>query len=743
MSPGENNQFDEGHTLRISNEQFSLGTEFDTGIAAVGGLSISNSTIAAYQINIGRTSQASSSPSLDPIGTITDSELTVSDSLTVSEGTTTISGSTINGNVKATNVGTTDATNVGSGHVILSDSTVNGALVSSFRSAFDLDNSHVVSASGLGAMLVGGGTLSLVNGSSITGGVSGLDISGQAGYSPAPTTVTVDASSISATAGSAVTVEFAAASMSADLVVRNGGSLNGANGVMVNVLDTYHGTLNFTADNVNLAGDIVAADTATMNVTMQNHGNIAGAMTGVDTLSMANSTWDLAGDSTTGSIVSNAGQIHTGSSHLATGGLSGTGSLTSDLARLDTGPAVHVGGDMSGTWAVGVTDTQHNYTGGELKSVYTVADVGGVNSATVSGQSDIGAFKYESKVDANGAVIVEQQTTTPPVTPVEPGPPVVGPGEPILNDGATAAVNAMSVAAAKAIWDTQFSALHLRQQSLRQFKPGQGSFWVQGYNGNYKLDNGYGAGNDTFDARVSGLSIGADKLVHQSEESNAYIGAYASVFGQDRNASGSSGKTHGYSVGLYGNWLHQTGWYVEGMVAFGDFDNSYSANYFGDPTRSVVNARDWDANSNAFYLEAGKQIGVGDGWVVQPAVGVRYLHQNSQHFTTDVGHEVSADEVGSVGANVSLTFTKMFEHGNQVYNPYLRIGYADEFAGTQTVHYAGAAIDTKLDATRFFVNLGVSAQIAKRHELFVDYQYQNGHNVENTYLVNLGYRYSF
>ena len=104
---------------------------------------------------------------------------------------------------------------------------------------------------------------------------------------------------------------------------------------------------------------------------------------------------------------------------------------------------------------------------------------------------------------------------------------------------------------------------------------------------------------------------------------------------------------------------------------------------------------------------------------------------------------MTAGSVNSSGFNASLTLSKIFCHNDQQYRPYLRVGYADEFAGTQTINYPGYSIDSKLGTTRGFLNRGVEALIAKHHSLFLDFQYQDGHNVQNTYLVNGGYRYTF
>jgi outer membrane autotransporter protein len=320
------------------------------------------------------------------------------------------------------------------------------------------------------------------------------------------------------------------------------------------------------------------------------------------------------------------------------------------------------------------------------------------------------------------------------------------PAKPALNSGASAAVDSMSVASVRAIWDTQFSALHLRQQNLRDFipRPSSGTFWAQGYGGDYKLDNGYGSGvGDTFDTTVEGVSIGFDKVLRHTDDFDVIGGLYASFVNEDRSADESNGNLHGYSVGAYATWMHRSGWYAEGMMAYGNFNNSFSAAFHGDPSVSRVSADDWRIASAAVALEVGREFLLEDGWSVQPAIGFRYLHEGSQHFTTDLGHQVSSDGIGSSGVNASVTVSRVFRDGGTQYRPYLRFGYAHEFNGTQNVQYAGASIDTELDASRGFVDVGLAASIAKRHEVFIDYQYQKGHNIENTYLVNLGYRYTF
>ncbi|CAM2151287.1 protein of unknown function [Pararobbsia alpina] len=680
----------------------------------------------------------------------------VNQNISISDETYWINDSNINGDISLKSA-SSELTMVGS--------TQNGKLIV-YDGVATLYSTSIVSSPNsrtIGGIVMYGGNANLYD-SSITGKGTGAIIYG--GASTDGATLSVDHSSIHGETGSAIVVYGVAKDQVMNINVTNQSELLSGNGKILEVTGKSSGQVNFTVDQSDLKGDIYVysgATQATLNVSLQNGSSLEGAVNGADSFHISRSEWDLTGDSVVGDLIGDTAVINTADHDLNISSLSGSGSISSDFMRVVSSPPVQVAGNMDGVWQITVADTQHNYADGELQPAYVLVEVDGSNSASVSGKSDIGAYQYTTTVDSNGEVVAVQ--TGIPWAPTEPadgpsdtggedtsnnpggsgdaGAPT-GPVKPALNDGATAAVDALSVASTKAMWDTQFGAVHLRQQALREFAPRRRAFWVQGYGGEYQLNDGYGAGaSDTFDTRVSGMSIGVDALLDQVGATRTYGGVYASYVEQDRSASGSYGNSHGYSVGLYGVWQHDCGWYLEGMAAFGSLVNRYSANYYGSPSRSVVNANDWKGRSSAIYMETGKQFTLGGEWRVQPAVGVRMVHQNSQSFSTDVGHFVSSDGVNSAGAQVSVTLSKRFRSAKNRYELYARLGYAQEFASTQTVRYAGAPIDTNLDASRAFVNVGLSAELARRHALFADVQYQKGRDVENTYLISLGYQYAF
>ena len=337
----------------------------------------------------------------------------------------------------------------------------------------------------------------------------------------------------------------------------------------------------------------------------------------MDSVNVSSSVWILNSASNVPTITASSGTIFAPTSQLTAGTMSGTGTMAGGFAQIVAAPAFVITGRLSGIWTAEVTDLQHNFTPGQLQNSYLIATVAGFNIASISGKSDLGAFEYTSLRGSDGNIYAVMDRY-PVVLPTGPGPAYPPPTEPgggggagprDLNDGAIAALDALSVGATKAMWDTQFSALHFREQNLRDFAPTQYSLWVQGYGGDYKLSDGYSAtGQSRFDDSVTGMSVGADMVLHRTDDSQIYGGLFISFIGEDRSTSGSSGTSHGNAFGVYGTWQHITGWYVEGMAAYGTLQNGFTANSYGDPSRTVVNANQWDARSTALYVELGKQF---------------------------------------------------------------------------------------------------------------------------------------
>lgn len=158
-----------------------------------------------------------------------------------------------------------------------------------------------VSGSGTGAggivgdgvgMAVLGATAN-VQGSSITGSNRGIVVSAS-GSAPGPSLITLDNTSVTGTQSSAILVNAVTSLQpNATFVVQNGSSLTGANGIMLEVGQTgttAPSTVNFTADNSALTGDIVVTGPSIAAITLRNNASTVGNMTNITSLGMDSSS---------------------------------------------------------------------------------------------------------------------------------------------------------------------------------------------------------------------------------------------------------------------------------------------------------------------------------------------------------------------------------------------------------------------------------------------------------------------
>ncbi|MCQ2997727.1 autotransporter outer membrane beta-barrel domain-containing protein [Pseudomonas syringae] len=248
---------------------------------------------------------------------------------------------------------------------------------------------------GVGMAVVG--ATANVQDSSITGSNRGIVVSAS-GRGQAPSVVTLDNTSVTGTAGSALLVNAVTPSFqpNATFVVQNGSTLTGGNGVMLEVglAGTANpSTVNFTADNSTLTGDVLVTAPSTANITLRNNASTTGNMTNIASLNMDSSTMtgnvvEQPGSTTPVSMVNNStltGQLldvsslDMNSSTLTGGVTSASGSTTRvTLANNST-----LTGQLTNIGALNID--QSLMTGDVIQDAATPAAITLSNSGTLTG----------------------------------------------------------------------------------------------------------------------------------------------------------------------------------------------------------------------------------------------------------------------------------------------------------------------------------------------------------------------
>ena len=383
--------------------------------------------------------------------------------------TGTVAGSTITGTSRGINL-------TGNSRITLQDSTVTAT-----------------AAGGFGMAILGG--TAVLDNTAVTGGNSGILMSGDTALLPTAS-VTLDNGS-SATGGSGSALRFVANGVpDATILIANGSTLTGGNGVILDV--PVAATVSFTADNSQLTGNVQAAEVATVNVNLRNNASLAGDVANVDNLSLdastltgnvtaspgsaatvslingsaltgsvvdvgtlslsastltgnvsgvqamsldATSRWAMTASSDAGDLALNGGTVELGGRSgdfrvLRLASLSGAGTfaLGTDLAG-HLSDLIDIGGNAEGSHALRVQNTGVEPIAEDVPQRLVHTGSGPASFAVIGDVVDVGTYQYRLEQRGTDWYLV-QATTVGPIDPVDPTDPTdpVDPTDPNPTD---------------------------------------------------------------------------------------------------------------------------------------------------------------------------------------------------------------------------------------------------------------------------------------------------------------------
>ena len=453
------------------------------------------------------------------------------------------------------------------------------------------------------------------------------------------------------------------------------------------------------------------------------------------------------------------------------GPLTGNGTflMNTDLAALQ-GDLLNVQGPVSDSHTLVVADSGNSPSGAQQK-LMLVNGNGGSGDFKLYGETvDAGAYRYQLQQQGNNwylANLADQDPQNPetvdqpetpstpdtPDVPDEPDAPVVpdapdapiSPGEtpaqpaPVpqaqtLSKGANAAV--ASHAASAALISAQMNATTQHFGELRSGKD-QGGLWTRGYGTDQRLDTG---ASRAFDQQINGMEIGADKALSFAD-GTLYVGGLLGQ-GQGRQQFGeaSKGTIDSLTLGGYASYLDRSGLYIDGALKYSRLDNEIDiTSNLGDKVKARYKNHAVSAD-----VQMGKNIDLGQGWFVEPQVGLQMAHISGGRYTASNGLNVEQDAMNSVQSRVGGMFGRHLEPGNGIaVKPYAKATWITEHAGDSHVKVNGAKLDSRLPGSRGEIGGGVMVNAADRHNFFVEAGYTKGSDIEQPWAVTAGYRYSW
>ena len=527
----------------------------------------------------------------------------------------------------------------------------------------------------------------------------------------------LDNSHVEGRTGSAILVEGRPGRVpTVDIDVRNGSTLTGGNGTLLEV--NGGATANMNIDNSRLNGNVIVEDGSTAHLSLQNNAGLTGQLKNVTSLNVGDASfWELTGDSQVGALNLAGGTVKFGATdafyQLDLDTLEGNGTFVmgTDFARGIT-DFLNIEGEAkgnhslllaaSGAEPVNPEDIRIVHTGGGDAHFSLVGDV-----------VDVGAYSYSLKKEGTDWFL-------------DPNNRVISPG--------TRSVMAL-FNTAPTVWYGEATSLRTRMGELR-FEPGQSGLWIRGYGNKYKVSDSTGVG---YDQTQQGFTLGADMPLADSQW---LVGAMAGHSTSDLNLKrGTSGNVKSYYLGAYATWLdEESGLYFDAVAKVNRFHNESKVG-LSDGTTSKGK---YNNTGGGLSAEFGRNIKLDDGFFVEPYAQVSTVVIQGANYNLDNGLQAKGERTRSIMAKAGATVGRDIQlDSGSVVQPYLRAAMVHEFANNNKVSVNNNVFNNDLSGSRAEFGAGVAVKLSKNLQLHADLEHSSGGKVEQPWGANVGVRYTW
>jgi outer membrane autotransporter protein len=604
-----------------------------------------------------------------------------------------------------------------------------GAGVHVGNSELTLVNSEVigmVDGKGSGAgILAAAAKLAIVGSSHVEGELIGLSVVGPGkqsgvGIEGGPSVIVVDDARVTGTVGPAISLQATLTSQpKATITLQNNAELRSGNGNLIEVHDK--GELDLIVDDSRLKGDLFAAESARMDVVLQNEARLSGNVHNLNSLTInSDARWRLMGDNSVPTLKLGAGRVSfrgEGFNTLTVGELSGRGVFDMRI-NLDnaTGDLLNVTGQASGFHHVNIANTGAEVVPENFEALRIIHTEGGNADFELGGgrgRADLGVYSYALEQQGNDWFIV-------------------GSGK-IISPSTQSALALFNVG--PTIWNSELTTLRSRMGEVRGREEGGG--WIRSYGNRFKasLDSGV-----DYQQQQHGLSFGADAPVPVGD-GQLLVGLMGGYSKSSLDLSrGTSGEVDSYYLGAYGTWLSNDGYYLDGVLKVNQFHNSSKvAMSDGEKAKG-----DYSNRAVGGSVEFGKHIKLADDYFVEPYAQLSGVWIDGSSYTLDNGLQARTSQTQSVLGKVGTSVGRQFAlKDGGVLQPYVRVAAAHEFSRNNDVKVNDQRFDNDLFGSRAELGAGVSVSLSERLQVHADFDYMKGKHVEQPWGANVGLRLAF
>ena len=510
---------------------------------------------------------------------------------------------------------------------------------------------------------------------------------------------------------------------------------NGRNNVNINVFfySTWNGNLDLSQNGTDPDFSVNEGSMVLTAYSMW-QGHIIDSTEGVDLNIYDNSTWLMTDDSATHELYLDNDSVisfvspSTGSGDrfytldvLAdlNGGSEGAQfNLRTDLAG-NQGDLVHIRGDVYGQYLLGINNQGSAW-------------VNPANELTVvkTGNSDSDAFSLAHAVEVGGFEYGLKQ---------------VGMDWNLFTTGrasssASASLNGFAGSYLLNYAETQ--TLIQRMGDLRQGE-NQNGVWAKVYGG--KFNSSADSFLSGFDMTYSGVQVGGDRQISLKEgKGDLYVGGMFGYGKGNLDYGVGSGSVNSKTLGVYGTYVAPTGFYADMVLKYGWMKNDYKVL---DSSGVMIKGDDMNTSGLSASLEIGQRLHLDrktkEGWYVEPQAQLTMGHQSGGNFTASNGLNINVDSYNSVLGRVGMQAGYEVKSGKNPINVYAKASYVHEFDGDVGIRLNGVGVSQSFGDSWITYGVGATAQIAKKHNLYLDIERASGGKFNQPWAINAGYRFEW
>lgn len=496
------------------------------------------------------------------------------------------------------------------------------------------------------------------------------------------------------------------------------------------------GTL--TLDGTNGGAQLVSNVVGQTGTTLQliHEATLTGWIDPIDMQMGSSSTWTMTGDSILASqtfLDNTAHVIFAGGdgvqtfSKLTIGDLEGTGGFYTMRTNIAGNGAGSIGDLLEVT---GSSEGNHNL---DVKNSGSTAVSGTETLTIVKTEDGAATFGLTHKVEVGGYLYDLRRTaadnanwelySTGRYTPV-----------------ANASINAFTGGYLLNYGETQ--TLIQRMGDLRKTESEHGA-WARIFGG--KFDANGSNFLSGFDMTYSGIQVGYDqKISLKNEKGDLYIGGMFGYGKGNLDYTTGSGSIDSKTLGVYGTYIAPSGLYTDIVLKYGWMNHDFKVlDTAGDP----VTGSDINTNGVSVSLEVGKKIHFNkeqkQGWYLEPQAQLSMGHQSGGHFMASNGLRVDVNSYTSTLGRLGMNMGYELKNGKNPVNIYGKVSYMHEFNGDIGFKMNGIENQQTFSDSWWTYGIGITAQINKKHNVFLDIERASGGKFTQPWSVNGGYRFNW